>query len=117
MGDGAMAAYHRQSNTDDRRSLYFTDQGWTGGKVFDYAQDGVRQFLIDNALFFLNEYRIDGIRYDEVTVMHYHGGDVFCRDLTSKIRSAKPQAIQTPEYWACARAFPTRSRFGTGTPK
>jgi 1,4-alpha-glucan branching enzyme len=43
----------------------------------------VRQFLIDNALFFLNEYRIDGIRYDEVTVMHYHGGDVFCRDLTS----------------------------------
>ena len=102
----------RQSNTDDRRSLYFTDQGWTGGKVFDYAQDGVRQFLIDNALFFLNEYRIDGIRYDEVTVMHYHGGDVFCRDLTSKVRYAKPQAIQIAEYWAWDRAFPATCRFG-----
>jgi len=111
MGDGAMSAYDRQSNTDDRRSLYFTDQGWTGGKVFDYAQDGVRQFLIDNALFFLNEYRIDGIRYDEVTVMHYHGGDVFCRDLTSTVRYAKPQAIQIAEYWAWDRAFPV-----TGVP-
>jgi 1,4-alpha-glucan branching enzyme len=111
MGDGAMSAYDRQSNTDDRRSLYFTDQGWTGGKVFDYAQDGVRQFLINNALFFLKEYRIDGIRYDEVTVMHYHGGDVFCRDLTSTVRYAKPQAIQIAEYWAWDRAFPV-----TGVP-
>jgi 1,4-alpha-glucan branching enzyme len=111
MGNGAMSAYDRQSNTDDRRSLYFTDQGWTGGKVFDYAQDGVRQFLIDNALFFLNEYRIDGIRYDEVTVMHYHGGDVFCHDLTSTVRYAKPQAIQIAEYWAWDRASPV-----TGVP-
>lgn len=110
-GDRSLRFYDRQSDTDDRRTLYFTDQGWAGGKVFDYAQNGVRQFLIDNALFFLNEYRVDGIRYDEVTVMHHHGGDAFCRDLTSTVRYAKPQAIQIAEYWSWDRAFPV-----TGVP-
>ncbi|HEY6562476.1 MAG TPA: alpha amylase C-terminal domain-containing protein [Polyangiaceae bacterium] len=96
--------YDRQPPGDDNRSLYFTDRGWAGGRVFAYWQDGVRQFLIDNACFFLNEYRIDGIRYDEVTVIHDHGGERFARDLTSTVRFLRRDAIQIAEYWGWDRA-------------
>jgi 1,4-alpha-glucan branching enzyme len=105
-GDRSLYFYDRQPWGDDNRSLYFTDKGWAGGKVFAYWNDGVRQFLIDNARFFLEEYHADGIRYDEVTVMHHHGGDRFCRDLTATLRCAKPAAIQIAEYWDWDRAFP-----------
>jgi 1,4-alpha-glucan branching enzyme len=98
--------FDRQPWGDDNRSLYFTAAGWAGGKVFAYWQDPVRQYLIDNSQFWLNEYRVDGIRYDEVTVMHHHGGDRFCRDLTATLRYAKPEAIQIAEYWDWDRAFP-----------
>lgn len=98
--------YDRQARGDDDRSLYFTDEGHAGGKVFAYWQAPVRQFLIDNALFFLREYRIDGLRYDEVTVIHEHGGDNFCRELTAAVRPAAASAIQIAEYWAWDRAFP-----------
>ncbi len=50
-------------------SLYFSDKTWAGGNVFNFQSDGVRQFLIDNAKFFLEEYRVDGFRYDEVSVI------------------------------------------------
>jgi 1,4-alpha-glucan branching enzyme len=105
-GDRSLYYYDRQPWGDDNRSLYFTDKGWAGGKVFAYWQDPVRQFLIDNALFFLGEYRADGIRYDEVTVIHEHGGDRFCRDLTATVRHVKPGAIQIAEYWNWDRAYP-----------
>lgn len=98
--------YDRQPWGDDNRSLYFTDKGWAGGKVFAYWNAGVRQYLIDNARFFLDEYRIDGIRYDEVTVIHHHGGDRFCRDLTSTLRYHDARAIHIAEYWDWDRAFP-----------
>lgn len=114
-GDRSLYFYDRQPWGDDNRSLYFTDKGWAGGKVFAYWQDPVRQFLIDNARFFLEAYRVDGIRYDEVTVIHHHGGDRFCRDLTATLRHAKPEAIQIAEYWDWDRAFPvTRPPEGLG---
>ncbi|WP_333672532.1 alpha amylase C-terminal domain-containing protein [Elioraea tepidiphila] len=114
-GDRSLYFYDRQPWGDDNRSLYFTDKGWAGGKVFAYWQAPVRQFLIDNACFFLTEYRADGIRYDEVTVIHEHGGDPFCRDLTSTVRYVKPAAIQIAEYWNWDRAYPvTKSPDGLG---
>ncbi len=85
------------NNNND--SLYFTDQGWAGGLVFAYWNRDVRQFLIDNALFFLDEFHVDGYRYDEVSVIDRFGGWNFCRDLTGTVRYAKPQAIQIAEYW------------------
>ena len=80
-------------------SLYFTDNGWAGGLVFAYWNQDVRQFLIDNALFLQREYRIDGFRYDEVSVMDRFGGWKFCQDLADTCRFAKPSAIQIAEYW------------------
>jgi 1,4-alpha-glucan branching enzyme len=84
------------SNND---SLYFTDQGWAGGLVFAYWKDEVRQFLIDNAAFFLSDYHIDGMRYDEVTVIDNFGGWRFCQDLTNTLHFRNPSAIHIAEYW------------------
>jgi 1,4-alpha-glucan branching enzyme len=90
----------RQPYGDDNRSLYFTDQGWVGGSIFAYWNSDVRQFLIDNVKQCFEEFHIDGVRYDEVTVIDRHGGCRFCQDLTGTARAVKPQAIQIAEYWA-----------------
>lgn len=84
-------------NSND--SLYFTDKGWAGGQVFAFWNDGVKQFLIDNARFLYQEYRIDGIRFDEVSVMDNFGGWPTCQNLTETLRAQKPEAIQVAEYW------------------
>jgi 1,4-alpha-glucan branching enzyme len=80
-------------------SLYFTDQGWAGGQVFAYWNNDVMQFLIDNAKFLYQEYRIDGLRFDEVSVMDRFGGWQTCQNLTDTLRAQNPQAIQVAEYW------------------
>ena len=80
--DRSIWFYDRQANGNLNHSLYFTDQGWAGGEIFAYWNQWVSQFLIDNARFFLGEYRIDGIRYDEVRVIENNGGRGFCQHLT-----------------------------------
>jgi 1,4-alpha-glucan branching enzyme len=100
--------YDRFGNGDQNNSLYFTDEGWAGGLVFAYRDANVRQFLIDNALFFLKEYRIDGVRYDEVRVISNNrpSGFELCQDITSTLRFIRPSAIQIAEYWDWDRALP-----------
>jgi 1,4-alpha-glucan branching enzyme len=85
------------SNNND--SQYFTDQGVAGGLVFAYWKREVRQFLVDNALFFMEEYHIDGLRFDLVNEIENHGGSVFCHDLTNTLRFVRPQNPLIAEYW------------------
>jgi 1,4-alpha-glucan branching enzyme len=99
----------RQPYGDDNRSLYFTEQSWVGGNIFAYWNQNVRQFLIDNVAQCLEEFHIDGIRYDEVTVIDSHGGGRFCQDATGTARFVKPDAIQIAEYWADDRAAAVRA--------
>src|SRR5437868_2524111 len=103
-GDQSLYFFDRQSTEGgNRNSLYFTDKGHAGGLVFDYARPEVRDFLIQNAKFFLDEYRIDGFRYDQVSVIDHDGapyGWGFCQDLTSTVRFHQRSALQKAEYWA-----------------
>ena len=72
-------------NFDGTRYLFF----YTGGRgehpawdsyCFDYSKDEVLHFLLSNCRFWLDEYKIDGFRFDGITSMLYlhHGlGDAF----------------------------------------
>ena len=102
-GDQSMYFLDRQSTAGGNgNSLYFTNVGHAGGLVFDFSKPEVRDFLIQNARFFLTEYRVDGLRYDQVSVMDHDGaphGWSFCQDLTATLHELRPGAIQKAEYW------------------
>lgn len=65
---------------DGRDDLYFYpgDAGrhpaW-GSRCFDYGKDEVKYFLLSNLKYWMEEYRLDGFRFDGVTSMMYwdHG--------------------------------------------
>lgn len=102
-GDESLYFFDRQPAAGgNRNSLYFTDRGHAGGLVFDYAEAEVREFLIRNAAFFLDEYRVDGFRYDQVSVIDHDGaprGWGFCQDLTSTLKYLRPSSLHHAEYW------------------
>jgi 1,4-alpha-glucan branching enzyme len=101
--DQGIKFFDRQPETTDRNSLFFTDVDHAGGRVFDFSKVGVRQFLIDNGKMLLEEYHVDGIRYDQVTVIDENGGWFFAQDLTNTLRYVKPAAVQIAEYWGAER--------------
>lgn len=84
-------------------SLYFTDQDrGTGGLAFALWNGDVRQFLINNATWYIQELHADGFRYDEISILlstNKDSGWNFCRDLTSTLRYLKPRLLQNAEYW------------------
>ncbi len=84
-------------------SLYFTDQDrGTGGLAFALWNNDVRQFLLNNASYYLNEFHADGFRYDEISILlstNKDSGWSFCCDLTDTLRFIKPRLLQNAEYW------------------
>ncbi|SEO78787.1 alpha amylase C-terminal domain-containing protein [Mucilaginibacter sp. OK283] len=92
----------RQPAGSDSNSLYFIPGDFVGGLIFDYSKPEVRDFLINNAKFFLDEYRIDGFRFDEVSTIDHRGqpfGWSFCKDLTSTLKFIAPNKLYHAEYW------------------
>ena len=91
----------RAAGTNPNDSLYFTDQDHTG-PVFAFWNQDVRQFLIDNAKFFIDEYHVDGFRYDQVTVIDKQNvgpGWLFCQHLNATLNHRDPSTINIAEYW------------------
>ena len=104
-GDETLWFFDRQAGIEKPEwwnSLYFSDRTWAGGVVFNFQSDPVRAFLIDNAKFFLDEYRADGLRFDEVSVIDrnsYGRGWDFCQTLTHTLRSRRASVLLHAEYW------------------
>ncbi|MBI1896942.1 MAG: alpha amylase C-terminal domain-containing protein [Acidobacteria bacterium] len=99
--DESIYFFDRAAGTDPRHSLYFTDQDHTG-PVFAFWKDDVKGFLIDNAKFFIDEYHVNGFRYDQVTVIdkqNVGSGWLFCQRLNSTVNFVDPEAINIAEYW------------------
>ena len=68
------------SRFDGRDDLYFYKghQGYHpawGSRCFDYGKDEVKYFLLSNCKYWMEEYHLDGFRFDGVTSMIYwdHG--------------------------------------------
>lgn len=102
--DGSLYYWDRTPNTgDNNQSLYFTDQDrGTGGLSFALWNNEVRQFLINSARFYVEEFHADGFRYDEISgllSMNKDSGWNFCRSMTDTLRSIKPRLLQNAEYW------------------
>jgi 1,4-alpha-glucan branching enzyme len=117
-GDESIYFFDRQSSAGgNANSLYFTERGHAGGLVFDFGKPEVRDFLIQNARFFLEEYRVDGFRYDQVSVIDHDGapnGWSFCQDLTTTVRFARPSSLGKAEYWSVNPLVVQPPRRGAG---
>jgi 1,4-alpha-glucan branching enzyme len=104
LDDECLYYFDRVQNVGNNNdSLYFTDQDrGTGGLSFALWNNDVRQFLINNALYYIDEFHADGFRYDEISdllSMNCDWGWSFCRDLTGTLRFVKPRLLQNAEFW------------------
>lgn len=69
-----------------------------GTYVFDYSKSEVRSFLVSNAIYWIKEYHIDGIRVDAVSSMLYlnYGRTNFLRNIHGGIENL--EAISFLQY-------------------
>jgi maltooligosyltrehalose trehalohydrolase len=68
-------------------SFFEPDTHTPWGRAIDFGKPEVRQFFIQNALYWLHEIRFDGLRFDAV---HAIGDAGFLLDMAAQIRAAVP---------------------------
>jgi len=101
--DQSLYFWDRAADTsDNNQSLYFTNMGLAGGLSFALWNNDVREFIVNSARYYIEEFHIDGFRYDEISAllsMNQDSGWSFCCDLTNTLRYVKPRLLQNAEYW------------------
>ncbi|ARS51823.1 malto-oligosyltrehalose trehalohydrolase [Kushneria konosiri] len=63
---------------------FFTGERTPWGDEIDFERSQVREFFIDNALMWVEEYRFDGLRFDAV---HAINNDGFLREMSERIKT------------------------------
>jgi maltooligosyltrehalose trehalohydrolase len=64
---------------------FFTDTQTPWGSAIDYRVKEVRGFAVENALYWLREYRFDGLRLDAVHAIPEQGEDSMLRELSRAV--------------------------------
>ncbi len=109
----ALAAFDGTALYEHADHAYAMHPDW-GTLIFNYGRNEVRNFLIANALFWIEEYHVDGLRVDAVASIldlppgdgTHRGGErgnrqahLFIKDLNDTVRRLHPQAITIAEDW------------------
>jgi len=69
-------------------SFFREDRHTPWGAGIDFRKIEVRRFFIDNALYWVNEFHVDGLRLDAI---HAIGDNGFVADLAREVREAAPE--------------------------
>jgi maltooligosyltrehalose trehalohydrolase len=70
--------------------FFAPDRQTPWGVSIDYTRPAVRSFLIENALYWLEEYRFDGLRLDAIDHIHDPSSPSIMEELASVVRSRIP---------------------------
>ena len=77
---------------------YFTDRHETfWGDAIDYAQPAVREWAIQNAVLWVRDYGIDGLRLDATHTVYDDSPRHVLAELAERVREANPRALVTAE--------------------
>ena len=82
---------HGNRLRDYAPAFFRTDRVTPWGAAIDFRRAQVRRFFIDNALMWLDEFRMDGLRLDAV---HALGSPTFVRHLARAVREQLPRERQ-----------------------
>lgn len=82
----------------DGRPLYTGQASPWDTYRYDYTNPYLRRFLIDSVLFMMSEFRIDGIRFDNVDgITESPGGTQLVKEIVKNIRDHVPRAFLIAE--------------------
>ena len=77
---------------------YFTDRYHTfWGDAMNYAEDGVRQWAIQNACMWVRDYHVDGLRLDATQAIFDERPHHVLAELAERVHGERPQALVTSE--------------------
>jgi maltooligosyltrehalose trehalohydrolase len=77
---------------------YFTDRHRTfWGEAIDYSQTAVREWAIQNAVMWIRDYGIDGLRLDATHAVFDDSPTPVLAELADRVRDANPRALVTSE--------------------
>ena len=70
------------------REFFAEDKHTPWGAAIDFGREEVSQFFIENALYWLEEYRFDGLRFDAVHAIHAAWRGRFLATLAARVRAS-----------------------------
>ena len=100
----------------DGRKLYAGELSPWNTYRYDYSNPYVRRFLVESIRFMLNEYRIDGVRFDNVDgIRNAAGGELLLKEITAAMREENPAALAISEAFFTPNSLVQRlDQGGTG---